>query len=77
MNWVSMLMVFLTVSNLYIIIHLLLFSFIEIQNGPIPLPNDKAIKEKKRKLRETLDRLLLVYVRFNAPNSFVFIICQT
>ncbi|CAB4005655.1 WW domain-binding 11 [Paramuricea clavata] len=34
---------------------------LEIQNGPVPLPNDKAIKEKKRKLRETLDRLLLVY----------------
>jgi hypothetical protein len=40
----------------------LLFSVVEIQNGPVPLPNDKAIKEKKRKLRETLDRLLLVYV---------------
>ena len=34
---------------------------LEIQSGPVPLPNDKAIKEKKRKLRETLDRLLLVY----------------
>ncbi len=42
-----------------------LFSFEEIQNGPVPLPNDKAIKEKKRKLRETLDRLLLVYVSFS------------
>ena len=41
----------------------LLFLFVkEIQSGPVPLPNDKAIKEKKRKLRETLDRLLLVYV---------------
>ncbi|XP_046862876.1 WW domain-binding protein 11-like [Xenia sp. Carnegie-2017] len=36
---------------------------LEIQNGPVPLPNDKAIKEKKRKLRETLDRLLSVYER--------------
>ena len=36
--------------------------FLEIQSGPVPLPNDKAVKEKKRKLRETLDRLLLVFV---------------
>jgi len=26
--------------------------------GPIPLPNDKALKDKKRKLKETLDRMV-------------------
>lgn len=34
----------------------------EIDAGPIPLPNDKALKEKKRKLKETLDRMLRLYV---------------
>lgn len=26
--------------------------------GPVPLPNDKALKDKKRKLKETLDRMV-------------------
>ena len=34
--------------------------FLPIENdaGPVPLPNDKALKDKKRKLKETLDRMV-------------------
>lgn len=31
---------------------------LENDAGPIPLPNDKALKDKKRKLKETLDRMI-------------------
>ena len=43
----------------------------EIDAGPIPLPNDKALKEKKRKLKETLDRMLRLYV---SPVAEIFIL---
>ena len=34
--------------------------FLPLENdaGPVPLPNDKALKDKKRKLKETLDRMV-------------------
>lgn len=41
----------------------------EIDAGPIPLPNDKALKEKKRKLKETLDRMVRLYVSYAVISS--------
>lgn len=35
---------------------------LENDAGPVPLPNDKALKDKKRKLKETLDRMLSLLV---------------
>jgi len=35
---------------------------LENDAGPIPLPNDKALKDKKRKLKETLDRMVNLLV---------------
>ena len=34
------------------------FLLLENDAGPVPLPNDKALKDKKRKLKETLDRMV-------------------
>ncbi|XP_020627908.1 WW domain-binding protein 11-like isoform X2 [Orbicella faveolata] len=42
---------------------------LEIDAGPIPLPNDKALKEKKRKLKETLDRMLRLYEKDDPSQS--------
>lgn len=41
----------------------------EIDAGPVPLPNDKALKEKKRKLKETLDRMLKLYEKDDPSHS--------
>ncbi|KAJ7372701.1 WW domain-binding protein 11 [Desmophyllum pertusum] len=41
----------------------------EIDAGPIPLPNDKALKEKKRKLKETLDRMVRIYEKDDPSQS--------
>ena len=44
-------------------IGLLLISFIEIEAGPEEaLPAEKGLKEKKRKLHETLQRIILYHV---------------
>ena len=34
----------------------------EVEAGPVPLPNDKALKDKKKKLKETLDRMVKLVV---------------
>eukprot|EP00112_Aurelia_sp_Birch-Aquarium-sp1_P003748 Seg1421.11 transcript_id=Seg1421.11/GoldUCD/mRNA.D3Y31 product="WW domain-binding protein 11" protein_id=Seg1421.11/GoldUCD/D3Y31 len=34
---------------------------LELDSGPMPLPTDKALKEKKKKLKETLDRVTGLY----------------
>ena len=39
-----------------------IFLVLENDAGPVPLPNDKALKDKKRKLKETLDRMLSLLV---------------
>lgn len=41
---------------------LLTSNFVELDSGPMPLPTDKALKEKKKKLKETLDRVTGLYV---------------
>ena len=35
---------------------------IEVEAGPEELPTEKGLKEKKRKLHETLQRIILFYV---------------
>ena len=44
------------------------FFSIEIDSASTPLPTDKALKEKKKKLKETLDRILGLYVSINLAN---------
>ena len=45
---------------------------LENDAGPVPLPNDKALKEKKRKLKETLDRMVSLLVSIVASLSFLY-----
>ena len=35
---------------------------LEADAGPVPLPNEKSLKEKKRKLEETLSRVVTHFV---------------
>ncbi|XP_067044845.1 WW domain-binding protein 11-like [Acropora muricata] len=42
---------------------------LENDAGPVPLPNDKALKDKKRKLKETLDRMLSLLEKDDPSHS--------
>lgn len=39
-------------------------------NAP-PLLNEKVLKDKRKKLKETWDRVMRLYVRPNSYNSFI------
>ena len=60
----------------YITLHVYSTLLSEIDAGPIPLPNDKALKEKKRKLRETLDRMVKLYVSLVVICFIIHFSCQ-
>ena len=34
----------------------------ELQAGPLVLPNEKSLRDKKKKLSDTVDRMLKYYV---------------
>lgn len=42
---------------------------LENDAGPVPLPNDKALKDKKRKLKETLDRMISLLEKDDPTHS--------
>lgn len=39
----------------------------EMDSGPVPLPNEKSLKEKKRKLEETLSGVVKYLVSLSKP----------